>query len=251
LDHRIVIALAGLARLIEDGEVLPERLFSVKYLGHSKALRNIRRRLETLAGPLNRLGIRDSGQIVMIGGKGSLNLNGVMLDLSRFQYLGLALEDALQIQSIDFPGGGLLVVENLTPFHTCLGPFADKRHLMVLWAAGFPGRGVRSIIRRAAQSDVPVRIWCDLDLGGVRIARIVAHEAPNARTMLMDPETIRTATVTQRIEPELLTAMRRDLTLHPEDLLSESLRSLLETGAWIEQETLIDRLDAAFDSGGV
>lgn len=241
-DYQLLNALAGLVRMVEDGEVLSERLFSVKYLGNSKMLRFLRRRLERLVGPLERLGIRDSGQIVLIGGRGMLNLNGVTLDLSRFQYLGLALHDALEIQ-IDFPVGGLLVVENLTPFHTCVAQFSRERGLMVLWTAGFPGRGVRAIIRRAAECGVAIRVWCDLDLGGVRIARIVAQVARTAQTVLMDPETIRTAQLTQRIEPELLTAIRRDLTLHPADPLADCLRALLEGGFWVEQETLLDRIE--------
>jgi hypothetical protein len=244
-DYQLVCALAGLARLVEDGEVLPERLFSTKYLGNSKTLRFLRRRLEKLVGPLERLGIRDVGQIVLVGGHGSLNLNGVTLDLSRFQYLGLALQDALEIQRVDFPLGGLLVVENLTPFHACVAQFSREHALMVLWTAGFPGRGVLAIIRRGGECGVPIRVWCDLDLGGVRIARIVAKVASAVQTVLMDPETIRTAQLTQRIEPELVTAMRRDLTLHPSELLAESLRTLLEYGCWVEQETLLDRIQKA------
>jgi hypothetical protein len=244
-DYQFVSALAGLARLVEDGEILPERLFSVKYLGHSKRLRFIRRRLERLVGPLERLGIRDTGQIVLVGGQGMLNLNGVTLDLSRFRHLGLALQDAIEIQGIDFPASGLLIVENLTPFYACVAQFSRDRELMVLWTAGFPGRGVRAIIRRAAECEVPIRVWCDLDLGGVRIARIVVQVARAAQTVLMDPETIRSAQLTQPIGPELITAMRRDLTLHPADPLAESLRMLLERGVWIEQETLLDRVQKA------
>ena len=105
---------------------------------------------------------------------------------------------------------------------------------------------MRAIIRHAAEREVPIRVWCDLDLGGVRIARIVVQLASAAQTVLMDPETIRTAQLTQPIEPGLVTAMRRDLTLHPADLLAESLRMLLERGVWVEQETLLDRIDKAF-----
>ena len=243
-DYQLINALAGLALLVEEGDAVPERLFSVKHLGNSKALRLLRRRLEKLVGPLERLGIRNSGQIVMVGGRGTLTLGGVILDLSRFQYLGLAPEDALQVETIDFPAGGLLVVENLTPFQTCVAlGRSTQRELMVLWSAGFPGRGVRAIVRRAAEQGVPVRLWCDLDLGGVRIARILAQSAPGAQTVLMDSETLRNAQVTQRIEPELMAAMRRDIAIHPADLLSESVRTMLKCGVWVEQEYLLDRIE--------
>jgi hypothetical protein len=64
----------------------------------------------------------------------------------------------------------------------------------------------------------------------------------------MDPKTIRTAQTTRRIDPEIVTAMRRDLTLHPADLLAESLRTLLECDFWVEQETLVDRIQEALRS---
>jgi hypothetical protein len=63
----------------------------------------------------------------------------------------------------------------------------------------------------------------------------------------MDPE-IRTAQFTQRIEPEFLTVMRRDLALHPVEFLADSLRTLVEQSLWVEQETLLGRSKMLFYS---
>jgi len=39
--------------------------------------------------------------------------------------------------------------------------------------------------------------------------------------------------------------MGRDLALHPDDILVDTLRSLLQRGEWIEQETLLQELPRA------
>jgi len=61
LDERIVTALAGLAQLVESGDVIPLRAFSAKVLGSSKAFSPIRNHVERLVGPIEHLGIRDWG----------------------------------------------------------------------------------------------------------------------------------------------------------------------------------------------
>lgn len=82
LDEQCIQALAALARIAENGEAVPARVFSAKFLGHSKALARIRRRLERLVGPLERIGIRDSGHVVILGGNGRLGLRNAAIDLS-------------------------------------------------------------------------------------------------------------------------------------------------------------------------
>jgi uncharacterized protein YbjT (DUF2867 family) len=74
LHFQMIRALAALARLVEAGDVLPARVFSSNVLGHSKALAGFRRPLERIVGPLERLGIRDTGQMVTLGGLGRVVL---------------------------------------------------------------------------------------------------------------------------------------------------------------------------------
>jgi len=204
----------------------------------------MRRRLERIVGSLERLGIRDSGQTVMMGGSGILRLPHGALDLSPFHYLGFSRTDALRIDSIEVPPGGVLIVENLTPFEACVDLIAEKRQLLVLWSSGFPGKGVLHVIRKAAESKAAVRIWCDIDLGGVRIARSILRVAPNAVPVLMDPETLRAAKSKCPLDPDQLAAIRRDLTLHPAIALADTLEAIQTANAWIEQETLIDKIGA-------
>ena len=164
-----------------------------------------------MVGPLERLGIRDFGQAVMLGGKGILRFPDHELDLRRFHHLGIAVRDALIIEGIEFPAGGLLVVENLTPFQTCVDLLADKRQLLVLWSAGFPGRGVLAVIRKAANCGARIRVWCDLDLGGVRIARTMARVAGNLESVLMDSSTVASSETILPLSPEQVAALRREL----------------------------------------
>jgi Wadjet protein JetD, C-terminal len=247
LDYQTVRALAALAQLVEDGEAVPARVFSARVLGHSKILAALRPRLERMVGPLERLGIRDFGQAVMLGGKGILRFPDHELDLRRFHHLGIAVRDALIIEGIEFPTGGLLVVENLTPFQTCVDLLADKKQLLVLWSAGFPGRGVLAVIRKAANCGARIRVWCDLDLGGVRIARTMARVAGNLESVLMDSSTVASSETILPLSPEQVAALRRELTRYPADPWSDTLRAILARGGWIEQEMLLDRMESTID----
>lgn len=244
LDEPCIQALAALARIAENGEVVPARVFSAKFLGHSKALARIRRRLERLVGPLERIGIQDSGQVVIIGGNGRLRLPDTEIDLSNFHYFGLAVNDATKIEDIRFPRGGLLVVENLTPFQTCIDQLAKKLDLMVLWSAGFPGQGVLAIVHHAARSNARVRVWCDLDLGGIRIARILMRAASSAEALLMEPESLRNARKRCSLALERAAAIRREIARDPAGPLSETLRTMLDLSVWVEQETLLDQIES-------
>lgn len=153
------------------------------------------------------------------------------------------MSDATKIEDIRFPPGGLLVVENLTPFQTCVDQLAQKQDLMVLWSAGFPGQGVLAIVHHAARSNTRVRVWCDLDLGGIRIARILMRAASNAEPLLMDPESLRNASKTCSLAPEQEAAIRREIARHSAGPLAETLRAMLDLSVWVEQETLLDQIE--------
>jgi hypothetical protein len=244
-DERVLRSLTALARLIEAGETRSSRIFSTEFLGHSKALASIRPRLERLVGPLERLGIRDSGVHLLIGGKGRLRFPDGDLDVERFRSLGMAPEDVLRLKGVGLPAGGLLVVENLTPFHACLSPARNDRDLLVIWSAGFPGRSVTRFVELAASEEKPIRVWCDVDLGGVRIARMI-HNASvgKAVPILMDGSVVRSARIACPLARGQRESIERDLTSHPDALLAETLKALLERGVWVEQESLIDRLSS-------
>jgi hypothetical protein len=188
LDERIVKALAAIALLVETGDVVPARAFSAQILGNSKALSSIRPRLERIVGSLQRLGIRDWGGLVLMAGSGALRLQNTEIRLDSLRCVGVSSEDILALRALDLPSAGILVIENLTVFQACLEHVAKGAAPLLLWSGGFPNRGVQRLLGEAARQKARIRVWCDLDLGGIRIARLI-HEITSsaAEPVLMTP----------------------------------------------------------------
>jgi hypothetical protein len=61
----------------------------------------------------------------------------------------------------------------------------------------------------------------------------------------MDADTVRLASVGCPLSSVGKRLLDRDLVLHPDDILVDTLRSLLQRGEWIEQETLLQELPRA------
>lgn len=242
-DERIIKALAALARLLETGDVLPARAFSARVLGNSKVLSAIRNRLERIVGPLERLGIRDWGGLVLMAGAGVLHLQNSEIRLDSLRCVGVSSEDIVGLRSFDFPASGVLVIENLTPFQACLEFLNGRGSVLLLWSGGFPNRGVKRLLDEAARLKARIRVWCDLDLGGVRIARLI-HEITSgaAEPVLMSPAIMQESKISCPLSAEGMGSLRRDLEQHPNAILADTVRAILSKGEWIEQETLLDKL---------
>jgi hypothetical protein len=238
----VLRALASVALHVEKGDVLAERVFSARYLGDSKAILALRPRLEKLLGPLEALGIREGAAVTLVGGEGTLTAGGQVLDLAALHpYVGLARETFEALQEIRFPKNGLLVVENLAPFEACCrGEVSGSEGCMVLFGAGYPSRTVRIFVDRASKADVVVRAWSDMDLDGVRIARLVASWCTGQfEPFRMDPRAFRSPPSGIPLPVHMATAIRDDLRQRPGALLANTLQSILDTGRWIEQEELL------------
>jgi hypothetical protein len=235
-------ALAALAVHAESGEVLAERVFAARRLGDSKALHPWRARIERLLGPLAEIGLREGAALALVGGEGRILLPGQPLDLATLSpFVGLSRESCERIETIRLPPAGLLVVENLTPFEACCrGEVDGARGALQVWSGGYPGRAVRAIVERAAAEGAPVRVWADLDLDGVRIARLVGSwTAKGAEPFRMAAMDLAAAPVRRPLTPRAESAIRRDLEERPDDPLAPSLRAMLELGGWVEQEALL------------
>src|SRR5262249_22501371 len=150
-----------LAMHADSGEVLAERVFSVRHLGGSKALAAVRGRLERLAGPLAEIGIREGAGVTLLGGNGVLRAAGGEVCLRAFApFLGLAREALENLRGIDFPAGGLFAVENLAAFEACCrGEVEAARGALITWSAGYPGRAIRRLVELAGHAGAPLRIW--------------------------------------------------------------------------------------------
>lgn len=245
-DARTIRCLAALARLVDTGEAMPARAFAAEVLGHSKALIPIRSRLERIVGPLDRLGIRDAGAVVLLGGQGLLRWSEREIDLHGLRYLGISPQEVQRLADVELPSEGVLIVENLTPFHACLDHVGDRVPILLLWSGGFPSRGVVGFIKRVAEKGTRIRVWCDLDLGGVRIARAIQRaSAGSAEPMMMDERDVVESPRTIALSPEQREAIQRDVALHPDAFLADTLRAQLARSVWVEQEMMLDRIPAA------
>ncbi len=243
LDEKVIKALAALACLLETGDVLPARAFSAQVLGNSKSLSMIRKRLERLVGPLERLGIRDWGGLVLMGGAGVLHLQSTDIRLDSLRCIGVSSDDILRMRNLELPPSGVLIVENLTPFQACLGHLDRSSSVLLLWSGGFPNRGVKRLLEEAARGRARIRVWCDLDLGGIRIARLI-HDITSgtAEPVLMSPVTVQESKVSCRLSAENMARIRHDLEQHPDGILADTLRAILNREEWIEQETLLSKM---------
>jgi hypothetical protein len=235
-------ALGALAVHAESGEVLAERIFSARYLGGSKVLAGLRGGLERLVGPLAEIGIREGASVTLLGGEGVLHLADLDLDLREFPpFLGLARETLEGLSAVVLPAGGLFVVENLAVFEACCrGEVESARGALIAWSAGYPGRTVRRLVELAAAAGEPLRIWADLDLDGVRIARLIASwSVAGAEFHRMSPRDLAATPQRQPLTARSLAAIRRDLAERPAAPLADSLRALLDSGFWAEQEAFL------------
>ena len=97
---------------------------------------------------------------------------------------------------------------------------------------------------RLHQLIVPVGIQAlaDLDLHGVRIARLVQRWAPSATPWHMAPEDLRRAAVSKSLSQSEAAAIRRDLESRPDEVLSVTLRAFLDERATVEQEALLGQI---------
>jgi uncharacterized protein DUF2399 len=235
-------ALAALAVHAEAGEPLAERVFAARYLGGSKALAPLRERLERLVGPLAGIGIREGASVTLLGGAGTLHLARGELDLVACSpFVGLARETVESLQGIAFPAAGLFAVENFAAFEACCrGEVAAARGALVAWSAGYPGRALRRLVELAGERGAPLTVWADLDLDGVRIARLLAGGSPAGATFFrMAPADVAAAPRRHPLSARSIAAIRRDLAERPEAPLVETLQALLDAGSWVEQEAFL------------
>jgi hypothetical protein len=235
-------ALAAVAVHAASGDVLAERVFSAARLGSSKALARVRRGVEQRLGSLDALGIREGGAVTLVGGQGTLRLeDGFAVDLAAMApFVGLSRETTLRLSAAEVPAAGLVAVENFTVFEACCrGEVAALQGATYVWTAGYPGRGVRAIFEAAASAGARIRAWCDLDLDGVRISRIVHAWAPGCEFFRMHPTDLRSAETRIPMTTRAEAAVRRDLATAPDAPLASLLAEIVELHAWAEQEVLL------------
>lgn len=248
----LIRALTEVARFAASGGTGGIRVFSATRLGHSKVLERLRGPVEHVLGPLDALGLREGSSLVHLGGRGSLDVVGTTIRLENaFPFLGLSRE-AVTTASLQFPDGGLFMIENLAVFEAaCRGEISDAKDSMVLWLGGWPGRGEESVISAATRAGVRVRIWADLDRSGVGIVRQTLRWNPKTEPYRMTPEDLASCPHRRPLSPAERRRIARDISLNPDGPLRSTLDAILEAGEWGEQESLLMARKAALRAGSV
>jgi hypothetical protein len=241
LSPELARAVAAVALHAAAGDVLAERVFSARHLGSSKALGRLRPRVEALLGPLQALGIREGGRVVLVGGAGAAVLPDATLDLGALPpYVGLSRESALALERLDCAPAGLVAVENLAAFEACCrGEVRELVGAAFVWTGGYPGRAVRGVVDAAIRAGANLRAWCDLDLDGVRIARMIAAWSPRCEFFRMAPTDVALAPLRQPLTDRARAAIERDLRDAADRELADTLRAMLDASGWVEQEVFL------------
>lgn len=240
LSIRVIRALAAIAQHAESGDVLSANVFSARYLGSAKELRRIRRRMERIVGNLDALGVRDGAALLVIGGAGTIALAGQELRIEDWSpYVAIAREAANRLQ-FRFPPAGVMVVENLAVFEAlCRREVRPTFAGLLVWSAGYPSRAVRVVVESARAASVTVQVWGDLDLDGVRIARLIHSWAPEYVSAFRMGSAELQAPIGQPLSDRARTRIEADLEANPDAPLADTLRELLRSGVWVEQEALL------------
>ena len=116
------------------------------------------------------------------------------------------------------------------------------RGALIAWSAGYPGRAFRRLVELAGRAGAPLRIWADLDLDGVRIARLIASwSTAEASFHRMSPEDLKAAPRHHELTARSLAGIRRDLEERPGAPLADTLQAMLDLGRWAEPEAFLAR----------
>lgn len=136
-------------------------------------------------------GIRRLPQPILL--HGDVSLNGRSFPV--MPYVGIPPDCAGGIGLLTNPDY-VLTVENFTSFVRHIREVARSERALVIYSGGFPSRPtLATIVRLAAQAQVPTFHWGDMDAGGVRIFQhlerhLAGFDIP-LRPHMMDTELLR------------------------------------------------------------
>ncbi len=197
--------LAALLALPENViEELPYRVFSVRVFNDSKRFEALKAAVARLARRhhgawrelsaaeiLRELGLVPNPTLLHLAGTWRLTgADGETVSLAGFHpAVGIPAGLAAQVQRVRVAAERVICVENLTPFYTLLQHTGAETAALCLW--GNPSPACRHLLRRLAETDVPLYVWADLDYGGLNIlAQLRREVSPRFRPYRMDLATL-------------------------------------------------------------
>jgi len=257
---------------LEDkkNSVLLERVFSLKYLGHSKAFqRDVKGRLARIANQyllnspelspnnqeptsnnpdltddevISELGIEKTSEEVLVWGAISFLYGNKEIDYSNFPFGGVVDTKYLQEMEIcSVKASKLITIENKANFHYMVSRSLAENILLV-YLGGFPGPQKRKFLALLYKSNptVPFYHWGDIDLGGFRIFQTLRKVIPGLAPLFMDETTLlRYKDYCDELEDSYTKQLEKLMDKEEYKTFWPVIRLMLEEKIRLEQEALL------------
>jgi hypothetical protein len=181
-------------RLFRDSKHIEKKLLPIlDYLTQDDETCTLARQPEDV---LATLGLVKFPQPVLISGRAAAHFNnGDSIDLPA-PYIGLAPQ-SLKAIKLAVDARYILTVENFTPFNEIARGKAGPVEGVVIYTAGMPSPSFLrfiALLLNGTPSRIPVYHWGDIDLGGFRIADVLANQIERLGGKLslwnMNPENV-------------------------------------------------------------
>ncbi|MBT9173055.1 MAG: hypothetical protein DDT21_01445 [Syntrophomonadaceae bacterium] len=256
------LLLKALAGLEQKGETeMPERVFSLRYLGGSKLLSGrVRGSLAAAAREyllqdaelpeedvLAELGIVKTSNELLLAGPLSLRIRCLDVRLSPLVF-GAVVDTQMNKETkiTEVSTDRIILIENKTNFHE-LARRGLAETMLLIYLGGFPGPGKRRFLADLHHFCVRERPsarffhWGDIDWGGFKIHRLLKeHAFPGLIPLFMDGETLLKY---QEAGEQLTAAYRTKLEKMKKDPAYTGFTALidlmLELNIRLEQEALL------------
>lgn len=251
-----VLLINTLMGLENKGDnILLERVFSLKYLGHSKLFqREVRGALTKIAArylehsDLNEdeiileLGLEKTSEEVLVWGPISFYYDGKEIDYSQLPFGGVIdtkYIDRMQLSTAKVPR--IITIENKANFHYLVDRSSDNRDLVV-YLGGFPGPRKREFLRSlyGANPTSEFYHWGDIDLGGFRIFQTIRGVVPCIKPLFMDEETLsKYRDYCEQLEDGYIKQLEKLLANQEYEVFWPVIKLMLKERIRLEQEALL------------
>ncbi len=236
--------------------VFLERVFSLKYLGHSKIFqREVKGRLARIAGQyllknpeltedeiILELGIEKTSEEVLVWGAISFLYGDKEIDYADFPFGGVIDTKYLQKMKLcSVKASKIITIENKANFHFLVNRGLADSNLLV-YLGGFPGPQKRSFLASLYKLNPTVSFyhWGDIDLGGFRIFDTLRKVIPKIEPLFMDEVTLlKYKNYCEELEDNYVKRLEKLLDKKEYETFWPVIKLMLKEKIRLEQEALL------------
>ncbi|MDT3700988.1 MAG: DUF2220 domain-containing protein [Thermincola sp.] len=237
-------------------EVLLERVFSLKYLGHSKVFqRQVKGRLTRIADQyllgcseltedeiLQELGIEKNAEEVLVCGAIMLIYQDKAIDYANSPFGGVVDTKYFRQMTIgSLAAAKIITIENKANFHYLVSRGLTGETLLI-YLGGFPGPQKRNFLAGLYQfnPDLPFYHWGDIDLGGFRIYETIKRIIPALKPLYMDDNTLlKYRDYCDELEDNYVKRLEKLLDKQEYEIFWPVIRVMVRDRIRLEQEALL------------